>query len=93
MGKAMRGMKSYSVPVPKALDLAVQARMRAGGFNSVAECVRSATWADLERAGELGGGRVLAEEGGAPVALRRRSARKVLGKRLTDAQARRASAR
>lgn len=90
MGETMRDAKNYSVSVPKGLDLAVQTPMQTRGFNSVAEYVRSAIRADLERASGLGRRRMPAEEGGAPDELCSRSARKVLGKRLTDAQARRA---
>ena len=40
----------YSVPVTPELDAEVRKRMREGGFSSVAEYVRTAVRADLERA-------------------------------------------
>jgi antitoxin ParD1/3/4 len=40
----------YSVPVSTALDAEVRKRMREGGFSSVAEYIRTAVRADLERA-------------------------------------------
>ena len=45
-------VKTYSVPIPAALDEAASKRMAAGGFNSIAEYVRSAIRADLDVFGQ-----------------------------------------